>query len=105
MNSHWTVVFDMAALGKIKLWPRGNQIELDAIQTVLREGGPDALGWNSNERAGCPSWEGLIEPYSATYWTAFDRRFYRVALEIRPGRTVIVRDAVCGVYKPGPKGR
>ncbi|MBO9546682.1 hypothetical protein [Caulobacter sp.] len=103
--SAWQVVFEVRVIGLVSKWDKRNQIELDAIQTVLREGGPAALGWDSRERAGCPSWDGLTEPYSATYWTAFDRRFYRVALEIRPGQTAIVRDAACGVYKPGPKGR
>lgn len=103
--SNWQVVFDVSAFGAIKRWDRADQIKLDSIRSLLREDGPDGLDWNAEKRVGQPSWDHLIEPYRATFWTASGERFYRVMLEVRSGRTIIVRGAVCGDYKRKLKGR
>ena len=103
--SHWQVVFDVSTFGVIKRWDRLDQIKLDSIHALLREDGPGGLDWNAVERVGQLSWDHLTEPYRATFWTAAGERFHRVTLEVRAGRTIIVRDAACGVYRRGPKGR
>jgi hypothetical protein len=103
--SNWQVVFEVRVVGLVSKWARLNQIELDAIHIVLRELGPDGLGWSAMKRFGGSSWDELSEPYKAVAWKAFDERIYRVTLEVRPSRTIIVRDAVCSVYKRGPMGR
>lgn len=103
--STWRVVFEVRVVGLISKWTRRNGIELDAIHAVLRADGPEGIGWDAMSRLNRSSWDDLTEPYKAVYWTAFDERFYRVTLEVRPGRTIIIRDAACGVYKRGPKGR
>ena len=103
--SHWQVVFDVSTFGAIKRWDKYDQIKLDFIHSLLREDGPDGLDWNPMERAGQQSWDHLVQPYRATFWTATGQRFYRITLEVRPGQTIIVRDAACGVYRRGPKGR
>lgn len=103
--STWQVVFDVSAFGEIKRWDRFDQIKLDEIRTLLREDGPEGLDWNALERVGHLSWDHLAEPYKAVFWTASGVRFYHVALEVRPGRTIIVRGAARGVYRRGPQGR
>ncbi len=91
--SDWQVVFEVHVVRLVSKWARRNQIELDAIQRVLRSDGPAGLDWSAWDLAGFPDWEAIEEPVTRTFLTAFEERVYRLTLELRPGRTIIVRKA------------
>lgn len=91
--SDWQVVFEVHVVRLISKWTRRSQIELDAIQRVLRADGPAGLDWSAWDLAGFPDWEAIEEPVIRVFHTAFEERVYRLTLEMRPGRTIIVRNA------------
>jgi len=89
----WQVVFEVHVARQASAWNRRNQIELDAIQRLLRSDGPAGLDWSAWDLAGFPDWEAIEEPVTRVFHTAFEERVYRLTLEMRPGRTIIVRKA------------
>ena len=93
MAGEWTVLFDLEVVRGIQAWKGLNRIELDAVQRVLRAEGPAGLDWNAYDLAGFPDWDAIEEPMTRTFLTAFEERVYRLTLELRPGRTIIVRKA------------
>lgn len=103
--SDWQVVFEVRVVRQISGWHERDQIQLDAVFTILRQDGPAGLDWDPRDRTGRPTWDDLSEAYRAVHWKASEERFYRVTLEVRPGRTIIVRGAELGVYRRRPLGR
>lgn len=89
----WQVVFEVRVARQASKWPKRNQMELDAIQRVLRAEGPAGLDWGAYERAGFPEWEAILKPETKVFHTAFEDRIYRLRLEVRPGQTIVVREA------------
>ena len=93
MPDRWTVVFDVQVLRQVAGWERRRQMELDAIQRVLRAEGPAGLDWGAFDLAGFPDWEDLDQPVRQVFATVLDATVYRLDLEIVPGRRVVVRAA------------
>lgn len=91
--SDWQVVLEVRVARLISGWDRRNQMELDAIQRLLRADGPAGLDWGAYERAGFPDWETVEEPETRAFVITFEDRIYRLTLEIRPGKTIIIRRA------------
>jgi hypothetical protein len=91
--SDWQVVLEVRVARLISRWARRSQMELDAIQRLLRADGPAGLDWSAHERAGFPAWEAIEAADSRVFHAAFEDRIYRLTLEIRPGRTIVVRQA------------
>jgi len=93
MADLWTVLLAIDVAKSVRAWRKLNQIELDAIQRVLRAEGPAGLDWSAWDLAGFPDWEAIEKPMTRVFQAAFEERVYRLTLEMRPGRTIIVRTA------------
>ena len=91
MQTRWTVLMDLKLHREVKGWNTRRRMELDALQRVIRDGGPDALEWDATRLANCASWEEIDRSYRGDIWLAFELDFFRVTLEVLPGRTVVIR--------------
>lgn len=87
----WKVVLEMQLYQEVEAWDKRRQIEFEAVHRVLRESGPDGIGWNSFELAGCPSWEDVEQPFHKDFWKVLFPRFVSVTVEIHPGKTIVLR--------------
>jgi len=84
----WTVLLDMRLHRQLKGWTTPDRIRLDALQRVLREGGPAALDWDAMTLANCGSWDEIEGSYRGDVWWALSPDPIRVTLEVLPRRTV-----------------
>ena len=89
--ARWTVVLDTRLHGQLKEWTTPDRIRLDALQRVVREGGPAALDWDAVTLANCGSWDDILEPYRGDIWWFLGPEAIRVTLEVLPGKTVVIR--------------
>ena len=89
--ARWTVLLDMRLHRQLKAWTTADRIRLDALQRVVREGGPAALDWDAETLASCGSWDDLEEAHRGDIWWAFSPNPIRVTLEVLPGKTVVIR--------------
>ena len=78
---------------KITALPEGTRLYL--LAPVVR----DRKGEYRKEIAGVSSWSDLEGPYRRVFWTADQARFYRLSLEVLPGKAVRMTDAAHGVSR------
>jgi hypothetical protein len=91
MADDWQVLVDIS---KVRALPREAQIACDAVQKQLAAFGPLRFGLYPDERCALESWDLLEEPHLAEVWAPILGRPYALLLEIRPGRTLIIRSFI-----------
>ena len=88
MANDWNVLVDIS---KIRALPREARIACDAVQKQLATYGPLRFGLYPDERCGIDSWDQLEAPHLAEIWAPVLGHAYAILLEVRPGRTLIIR--------------
>ena len=90
--SSWTVEVDDDFLSEVKLWAKDRQLELFAIQKLLANGGPEAMGLLKSELEGVPNWRDLASPYCLPLPLNLRSGSKVLTLEVQPNfKVVIVR--------------
>jgi hypothetical protein len=87
----WTVEVEADFIDLVeKRWSVDRQLELDAIQRVLVEGGPNGIGGYAMDLEGVPSWENLNSPVSLMLPAPPGSSFQILRLEVQPGFRLVI---------------
>jgi hypothetical protein len=87
----WTVITELPLLSEVRARGMQAERELLAVQRRLSENGPDALGLDCAHVAGAPAWERIEAACRPDLFIELDGRLVWAELEIRPGRTLVLR--------------
>jgi hypothetical protein len=87
----WTVITELALLAEASRRGRPAEHDLLTLQRQLGEEGPEAFGLESSFLAGVPAWEGIEAVCRPDLFIELDSRRVWAELEIRPGRTIVLR--------------
>lgn len=78
----WTVVLDIQLIREITTWPPDRRKQVAMIMRLLEQDGPLSLGGREQVST------------QRNIFVPFPESFYRLTLEVREGRTLIIREVV-----------
>jgi len=87
----WMVIAELRLVSLVRERGRQAESELLAVQRRLRKGGPEAFGLDATFLAGAPTWEEVEVACRPDLFIELAGRRLWAELEIRPGRTIVLR--------------
>jgi hypothetical protein len=96
VQSHWSVITEVAVVRQVEAWDRDARRQLFAVQELLREKGPEVFDLYAEAFTEVSSWDELDQPCHLEFFIQVRGRYLALVLEIRPARTIVVRRAGFG---------